>query len=133
MTLLYLFDIDGTLLSAHGSGRDAFDAVFHQHHGIASASEGIRYGGKTDPGIIDEIYRARLGRDATAEEHAAFLAGYLPRLVGPCAGAWGMARGRSVRAGPGTWGGGAAGFGSSSGGPKRGASGSVNGVHGITQ
>ena len=80
MTLLYLFDIDGTLLSAHGSGRDAFDAVFHEHHGIARASEGIRYGGKTDPGIIDEIYRARLGRDATAEEHAAFLAGYLPRL-----------------------------------------------------
>ena len=81
MSLLYLFDIDGTLLSAHGSGRDAFDAVFHEHHGIIGASEGIRYGGKTDPGIIDEIYRARLGRDATAEEHAAFLAGYLPRLV----------------------------------------------------
>lgn len=81
MSLLYLFDIDGTLLSAHGSGRDAFDAVFHEHHGIADASRGIRYGGKTDPGIIDEIYRARLGRDATAEEHAAFLAGYLPRLV----------------------------------------------------
>ncbi len=81
MTLLYLFDIDGTLLSAHGFGRDAFDAVFHEHHGITDASRGIRYGGKTDPGIIDEIYQARLGRDATAEEHAAFLAGYLPRLV----------------------------------------------------
>jgi phosphoglycolate phosphatase len=73
VTLLYLFDIDGTLLSAHGSGRDAFDAVFHEHHGITDASRGIRYGGKTDPGIIDEIYQARLGRDATAEEHAAFL------------------------------------------------------------
>jgi phosphoglycolate phosphatase len=81
VSLLYLFDIDGTLLSAHGSGRDAFDAVFHEHHGIARASEGIRYGGKTDPGIIDEIYRARLGRDATADEHARFIAGYLPRLV----------------------------------------------------
>ncbi len=80
MTLLYLFDIDGTLLSANGSGRDAFDAVFHERHGIPDASKGIRYGGKTDPGIIDEIYQARLGRDATAEEHAAFLAGYLPRL-----------------------------------------------------
>ncbi|MFN0251966.1 MAG: HAD family hydrolase [Kofleriaceae bacterium] len=80
-TLLYLFDIDGTLLTAHGSGRVAFDAVFHEAHGIADASHGIRYGGKTDPGIIDEIYQARLGRDATAEEHAAFLAGYLPRLV----------------------------------------------------
>ena len=26
--VLYLFDIDGTLLHAHGSGRGAFDAVF---------------------------------------------------------------------------------------------------------
>lgn len=81
MSLLYLFDIDGTLLSAHGSGREAFDAVFHEHHGITDASRGIRYGGKTDPGIIDEIYQARLGRVATAAEHTAFLAGYVPRLV----------------------------------------------------
>lgn len=80
MFLLYLFDIDGTLLSAHSSGRDAFDAVFQERHGIADASNGIRYGGKTDPGIIDEIYQARLGRDATPEEHIAFLSGYLPRL-----------------------------------------------------
>ena len=80
MTLLYLFDIDGTLLHAHGSGRDAFDAVFHAHHGITGASEGIRYGGKTDPGIIDEIYQARLGRNATPEEQRAFIDAYLPRL-----------------------------------------------------
>ncbi len=80
MHILYLFDIDGTLLHAHGSGRVAFDAVFAEQHGIANASEGIRYGGKTDPQIVDEIYVARLGRPATAEEHAAFLAGYLPRL-----------------------------------------------------
>ncbi len=80
MHILYLFDIDGTLLHAHGSGRVAFDAVLAEQHAIANASEGIRYGGKTDPQIVDEIYVARLGRPATAEEHAAFLAGYLPRL-----------------------------------------------------
>jgi phosphoglycolate phosphatase-like HAD superfamily hydrolase len=59
VTVLYLFDIDGTLLHAHGSGRGAFDAIMaeHEHHGIADASEGIRYGGKTDPAIIDEIFR----------------------------------------------------------------------------
>jgi phosphoglycolate phosphatase-like HAD superfamily hydrolase len=78
--LLYLFDIDGTLLLAHGSGKAAFDAVFHATHGIADGSAGIRYGGKTDPAIIDELYNARLGRSATTEEHAAFLADYLPRL-----------------------------------------------------
>lgn len=78
--ILYLFDIDGTLLHAHGSGRDAFDAVMAEHHGIANASEGIRYGGKTDPAIVDEIFQTRLGRRATPEELAAFVASYVPRL-----------------------------------------------------
>jgi phosphoglycolate phosphatase len=77
---LYLFDIDGTLMHAHGSGRGAFDAVMAAHHGVADASAGIRYGGKTDPAIIDEIFQARLGRAATANERAAFLDAYVPRL-----------------------------------------------------
>ena len=78
--ILYLFDIDGTLIHAHGCGRTAFDAVFAEHHGVRDASAGIRYGGKTDPGIIDEIFRARLGRAPTAAETAAFLDAYVPRL-----------------------------------------------------
>ena len=78
--ILYLFDIDGTLLHAHGSGRDAFDAVFAHQHGITNASEGIRYGGKTDPAIVDEIYAKHLHRKPTALEQAAFLDAYLPRL-----------------------------------------------------
>jgi phosphoglycolate phosphatase-like HAD superfamily hydrolase len=80
VSVLYLFDIDGTLLHAHRSGRDAFDAVFAEHHGVANASEGVRYGGKTDPAIIDEIFVARLGRRPTEAEHAAFIDAYLPRL-----------------------------------------------------
>lgn len=80
MHVVYLFDIDGTLLHAHGSGRAAFDAVFAELHGLSNASEGIRYGGKTDPQIVDEIFMARLGRTATRDEHAAFLAAYLPKL-----------------------------------------------------
>jgi len=79
--ILYLFDIDGTLLSAHGSGRRAFDAVFAEQHRIADASNGIRYGGKTDPAIIDEIFIAHLGRIGTPEEHAAVLEAYVPRLA----------------------------------------------------
>jgi phosphoglycolate phosphatase-like HAD superfamily hydrolase len=78
--ILYLFDIDGTLLHAHRSGRDAFDAVFAERHGVANASEGIRYGGKTDPAIIEEIYAARLGRKPTGPEVTAFMDAYLPRL-----------------------------------------------------
>jgi len=78
--ILYLFDIDGTLLHAAGSGRAAFDAVFAERHTIPNASAGIRYGGKTDPAIIDEIYTARLGRPPRDDELAAFLDAYLPRL-----------------------------------------------------
>lgn len=78
--ILYLFDIDGTLIHAHGCGRDAFDAVFIEHHGVTAASEGIKYGGKTDPGIVDEIFRARLGRAPTADETAAFLDAYVQKL-----------------------------------------------------
>jgi phosphoglycolate phosphatase-like HAD superfamily hydrolase len=78
--ILYLFDIDGTLLHAHGSGRGAFDAIFADLHGVADASAGIRYGGKTDPAIVDEIFAARLGRAPTAAERAAFLDAYVPRL-----------------------------------------------------
>jgi len=80
VTTLYLFDIDGTLLHAQGSGRGAFDAVMLERHGVADASRGIRYGGKTDPAIVDEIFQARLGRAATPAERDAFLDAYIPRL-----------------------------------------------------
>ena len=80
MSVLYLFDIDGTLMHAAGSGRAAFDAVFAERHAVANASDGIRYGGKTDPAIIGELYAARLGRSPTAAEAAAFIDAYLPRL-----------------------------------------------------
>lgn len=78
--ILYLFDIDGTLLHAHGSGRAAFDAVIAAQHGVTDASRGIRYGGKTDPLILDEILTARRGHAATADEHAAFIAAYVREL-----------------------------------------------------
>lgn len=78
--ILYLFDIDGTLLHARRSGRRVFDIVFAQHHGIDRACDGVRFGGKTDPALIDEIFVARLGRSAMDPERAAFLDAYLPLL-----------------------------------------------------
>jgi len=80
VTVAYLFDIDGTLLHAHRAGRDAFDAVFAARHGVTGASEGIRYGGKTDPALVAEIFRARLGRAPSPGETAAFLEANLPLL-----------------------------------------------------
>ena len=79
-SVLYLFDIDGTLLNAHGSGRGAFDAVMAEHHDVIDASAGIRYGGKTDPALVDEIFAAKLGRAPTDREREAFLDAYVPRL-----------------------------------------------------
>jgi phosphoglycolate phosphatase-like HAD superfamily hydrolase len=78
--ILYLFDIDGTLLHARRSGARAFEQVFATQHAIAQACEGVKFGGKTDPALIDEIFAARLGRRATPDEQAAFLAAYLPLL-----------------------------------------------------
>lgn len=78
--ILYLFDIDGTLLHARRSGRRMFDAVFAAHHGIERACDGLLFGGKTDPALIDELFVARLGRPATDDERAAFLDAYLPLL-----------------------------------------------------
>ena len=80
--ILYLFDIDGTLLHARRSGRKAFEAVFARHHGIERACDGVMFGGKTDPALIDEIFVARRGRPATLDERAAFLDAYLPLLQG---------------------------------------------------
>jgi len=78
--ILYLFDIDGTLLHARHSGRRAFDAVFAAQHGIAGACDGMKFGGKTDPALIDEIFVARLDRPASERERTAFLDAYLPLL-----------------------------------------------------
>lgn len=79
--MIYLFDIDGTLLHAHGSGRAAFDRVMHAQHGIADACRGIRFGGMTDHGLVNLVYRAHLGRDATEDERRRFLAHYLDDLA----------------------------------------------------
>lgn len=79
--ILYLFDIDGTLLHARRAGKRAFEQVFASQHGIDGACEGVQFGGKTDPALIDEIYHARLGRPATLDERAGFLGAYLPLLA----------------------------------------------------
>lgn len=78
--ILYLFDIDGTLLHARRAGSSSFDTVFADHHNVTAACQGIRFGGKTDPALIDEIFAARLGRPPSDAERAAFLDAYLARL-----------------------------------------------------
>ncbi len=78
---LWLFDLDGTLLHAGGSGRAAFDAVLLVQHGVADGCRGLSFGGKTDPGLVDEVFAARLDRAPTEAERDAFLAAYLVELA----------------------------------------------------
>jgi len=78
--ILYLFDIDGTLLHAKRAGGRAFERVFREQHGLERACQGVRFGGRTDPSLVDEVFANRLGRPATADEHAAFFAAYLPLM-----------------------------------------------------
>lgn len=49
-----LFDIDGTLLTAHGAGRTAINRAFEAHFGTTGAIDGIELQGMTDPLIFKE-------------------------------------------------------------------------------
>lgn len=80
MTPLYVFDIDGTLLRADGAGGRAFDRALGDVFDLAGAGVGIRFGGKTDPIILDEILVQARQRAATTAERARFYASYLPAL-----------------------------------------------------
>lgn len=79
--MLYLFDIDGTLLLSGGAGSRALDRVFHARHGVAGSTRTIDFGGKTDPIILAEMFHAALGRPPTAEETAQLIEDYLPALA----------------------------------------------------
>jgi phosphoglycolate phosphatase-like HAD superfamily hydrolase len=78
--LLFLFDIDGTLLLSGGAGGRALDQAFTDLLGIVGALDGISLGGATDPSLVDQVYQRHLGRDATVEEYDRVMARYLVLL-----------------------------------------------------
>jgi phosphoglycolate phosphatase len=56
MRRLVLFDIDGTLLTAGGSGKRAIhDAMMQVYGTVGRADEGYSFGGRTDPQIVTEL------------------------------------------------------------------------------
>ena len=61
---VYLFDIDGTLISTGGAGRRAMAQAFDEVCGDATALEGIKLGGMTDRLILRAGFE-RLGRRFT--------------------------------------------------------------------
>jgi phosphoglycolate phosphatase-like HAD superfamily hydrolase len=78
--MLYLFDIDGTLLLSGGAGARALDRVFAERYQVGRAMDGVQPGGKTDSAILDEVFVKRLGRSAAPGEKDAVLAAYVPYL-----------------------------------------------------
>jgi phosphoglycolate phosphatase-like HAD superfamily hydrolase len=55
---LLLFDIDGTLLHANGTGRTAIERALSDLCDQSISTEGISFSGKTDPQIMREILEA---------------------------------------------------------------------------
>jgi phosphoglycolate phosphatase-like HAD superfamily hydrolase len=79
--MLYLFDIDGTLLLSGGAGSRALDRAFQQRFGLPGAMRSIDPSGKTDTIILEELFAVALGRAPTAAELDEMIALYLPLLA----------------------------------------------------
>ena len=52
---LLLFDIDGTLLTANGTGRTSVEEALSQQFGRSITTEAVTFSGKTDPQIMAEV------------------------------------------------------------------------------
>lgn len=53
---LILWDIDGTLLTTEGAGREALDLAFEELFGVPRAFAEVAFGGRTDNGILAEAF-----------------------------------------------------------------------------
>ena len=83
--MLYLFDIDGTLIGGDGSGRRAFDRACLDCMGIVGALDHLRLDGMTDPLILDAVFRHHHDRAPTAVEARHILDTYVRHLEGEVA------------------------------------------------
>ncbi|MEZ6187585.1 MAG: NAD(P)-dependent oxidoreductase [Planctomycetota bacterium] len=76
MRRLWLFDVDGTLIHAHGLGRRALDLAFAARYGWAEATAGVDFAGGTDPWIVAQVFARRGLAPPELAELRAFLADY---------------------------------------------------------
>jgi phosphoglycolate phosphatase-like HAD superfamily hydrolase len=83
--VVYLIDIDGTLLLSGGAGFTALDRAFERLHGVTGAMRTVRPAGKTDPCIVAEGFWTALGREPEPAELDAVLRVYLEHLPGALA------------------------------------------------
>ncbi|HYM79997.1 MAG TPA: HAD family hydrolase [Candidatus Limnocylindria bacterium] len=69
--IVWLFDIDGTLLTTDGAARESIAAAAFGCLGVADDLQGIAFAGRTDPLILADIL-ARHGRDFDAASRERF-------------------------------------------------------------
>ena len=76
---LYLFDIDGTLITSGGAGETSFREAVVEACGDVAPLEGVNFAGNTDTGIAREVLIAA-GKEPSQENIMALLDAYLARL-----------------------------------------------------
>lgn len=77
---LFLFDVDGTLISTGGAGLRALSRCFEAMHGIADVARSINPAGKTDPAIFRELHALHLKRDMSTGDFEKISQAYLKCL-----------------------------------------------------
>jgi phosphoglycolate phosphatase len=78
---LYLFDIDGTLITSGGAGVHSFTEAVRDFCGGTAPLEGINFAGNTDTGIARSVLQAA-GMDPTDANVMGLLDAYLSILPG---------------------------------------------------
>lgn len=73
---LVLFDIDGTLIHTNRAGVTAFERTFASEFGIPGGTAGIRFAGRTDTGIVRDMF-VKHGIEARPENFRRFFEAYL--------------------------------------------------------
>lgn len=69
--LVWLFDVDGTLLWTDGAAREAFAVALAEHFGLRDDLSDIAFGGRTDPLILGDISRKH-GLTLAPDDEATF-------------------------------------------------------------
>ena len=100
MVRLVLFDIDGTLVRTGGAGVRAFARVFATEFNAADGIERIKFGGRTDTGIVREFFSfhqiapSPKNFERFFERYVFWLDHILPQSAAqPCPGVWEFVRG----------------------------------------
>ena len=77
---LYLFDIDGTLITSGGAGETSYREAVEEFCGTLAPLEGLNFAGNTDTGLARNILSAA-GMEPSQENVVALLDSYLGKLA----------------------------------------------------